>query len=348
LWSMFSLCLHAQIAMGPTLNTFGVLGGSTVTNSGPTVVTGNLGVSPGTAITGFTGIAPGGPGTVTGSIHSADPFAAEGQNELTAAFNAAAAAPATANKAGDLGGQTLFPGVYAISTSIGLTGTLVLDAQGNNNAQFIFQIGSTLTTAPNSAVLLQNGAQAANVFWQVGTSATIDTNSVFAGNILAQASISLNTGASLQGRALARTGAVTLLSNVVTSPGGAGGAPPLTPSVSCASGSGQTTQVYSSSLGAIGGTPPYTFAITVGVLPIGLGINTSTGAITGTPTTLGVFPYTARVTDSTSQSATSTCSITISAPGPPATPAPTSLILVLTGLAGLGLYRARRMFTRAG
>src|SRR5579872_2535045 len=152
LWSTFSLCLQAQISLGPTVGTFGVLAGSTVTNSGPTVVTGNLGVSPGTAITGFTGIAPGGPGTVTGSIHSADPFAAQAQNELTAAYNASAAAASTALKAGDLGGQTLFPGVYTSSSSLGLTGTLVLDAQGNANAQFIFQIASTLTTAVGSSV----------------------------------------------------------------------------------------------------------------------------------------------------------------------------------------------------
>jgi Protein of unknown function (DUF3494). len=201
LWSTFSLGLQAQISLGPTVSTFGVLAGSTVTNSGPTVVTGNLGVSPGTAITGFTGIAPGGPGIVSGSIHSADPFAAQAQNELTAAYNAAAAAASTALKAGDLGGQTLFPGVYTSTSSIGLTGTLVLDAQGNANAQFIFQVASALTTAVGSSVLLQNGAQASNVFWQIGSSATLGTGSAFAGNILALASVSLNTGASLQGRA---------------------------------------------------------------------------------------------------------------------------------------------------
>ena len=142
LWSMFSLGLNAQISLGPTVGSFGVLAGSTVTNSGPTVVSGNLGVSPGTAITGFTGIAPGGPGTVIGAIHSADAFALQAQNELTAAYNAAAGAASTATKAGDLGGQTLFPGVYTSSSSLGLTGTVTLDAQGNPNAQFIFQIAS--------------------------------------------------------------------------------------------------------------------------------------------------------------------------------------------------------------
>ena len=109
LWSTLSLSLNAQISLGPTVATFGVLAGSTVTNSGPTVVTGNLGVSPGTAVTGFTGIAPGGPGTVTGTIDSANAVAAQAQNELTVAYNAAAGAAVTATKAGDLGGQTLFP-----------------------------------------------------------------------------------------------------------------------------------------------------------------------------------------------------------------------------------------------
>jgi hypothetical protein len=163
-WSTFSLCLNAQISLGPTVSSFGVLAGSTVTSSGPTVVTGNLGVSPGTAITGFTGIAPGGPGIVVGTIHSADAFAAQAQSELTAAYNAAAGAASTATKNGDLGGQTLFAGVYTASSSLGITGTVTLDAQGNPNAQFIFQIGSALTTATSSVVRLINGAQPGNVF----------------------------------------------------------------------------------------------------------------------------------------------------------------------------------------
>lgn len=218
--------LNAQITLGPTVDTFGVLAGSTVTNSGPTVVIGNLGVSPGTAITGFAGIAPGGPGVVSGTINSANGLAAQAQNELTAAYNAAAGAASTGVASADLGGQTLFAGVYTNATSIGLTGTLTLDAQGNPNAQFIFQMGSTLTTASSSTVLLINGAQASNVFWKVGSSASLGTTSTFAGNILAQASISFGTGAVLQGRALARTGAVTLLSNTITAPAGISGPPP--------------------------------------------------------------------------------------------------------------------------
>jgi hypothetical protein len=232
-WSALSLGLNAQLTLGPTVGTFGVLAGSTVTSSGSTVVTGNLGVSPGTAITGITGIAPGGPGTVTGTINSANAFALQAQNELTAAYNAAAAAASTATKAGDLGGQTLFAGVYTSSSTLGITGTVTLDAQNNPNAQFIFQIGSGLTTATGSNVSLINGAVAANVFWQVGSSATLGSTSSFSGNILALSSISLGTGESLNGRALARGGAVTLLGNSVNTPsslGGNGGGPPTPPS----------------------------------------------------------------------------------------------------------------------
>jgi hypothetical protein len=227
-WSALSLGLNAQLTLGPTVGTFGVLAGSTVTSSGSTVVTGNLGVSPGTAITGITGIAPGGPGTVTGTINSANAFALQAQNELTAAYNAAAGAASTATKAGDLGGQTLFAGVYTSSSTLGITGTVTLDAQNNPNAQFIFQIASGLTTATGSSVSLINGAVAANVFWQVGSSATLGSTSSFSGNILALSSISLGTGASLNGRALARGGAVTLLGNSVNTPatlGGNGGGP---------------------------------------------------------------------------------------------------------------------------
>ena len=232
--SIFPVCLHAQISLGPTVDTFGVLAGSTVTNSGPTTVVGNLGVSPGTAITGFTGIAPGGPGLVSGTINSANAFAAQAQTELTAAYNAAAGAASTATVAGDLGGLTFFPGVYTSSSTLGITGTVTLNALGNPNAQFIFQIGSALTTATSSNVLLINGATPSNVFWQMGSSATLGSTSNFSGNLLALSSISLGTSTVLQGRALARTGAVTLLSNTITAPAGLSGPPPplITPAPS--------------------------------------------------------------------------------------------------------------------
>jgi hypothetical protein len=225
-------CLNAQISLGPTVASFGVLAGSTVTSSGPTLVIGNLGVSPGSAITGFSGFPPGGPGTVSGSINSANGLAGTAQNELTTAYNAAAGAISTAVAPADIGGLTLNPGVYTTATSLGITGAVTLNGQGNPNSQFIFQIGSTLTTAAGSSVVLTNGAQASNVFWQVGSSATLGTTTLFSGNILALASISLNTGATLQGRALARNGAVTLLSNTISAPGFSPLPPPVTPAPS--------------------------------------------------------------------------------------------------------------------
>jgi Ice-binding-like len=222
----FCLCLKAQISLGPTVSTFGVLAGSTVTSSGATIVVGNLGVFPGTAITGFTGIAPGGPGTVVGTIHSADAVAGQAQFELTAAYNTAAGLPSNGLNPPDLGGTTVSPGVHTSSSTLGITGNVTLDGLGNPNSIFVFQIGSGLTTATNSSVTLINNASAANVYWQVGSSATLGTTSSISGNIMAQASISVGTGAALAGRALARTGAVTLLGNSVTSPAGPGTTPP--------------------------------------------------------------------------------------------------------------------------
>jgi type VI secretion system secreted protein VgrG len=179
-----------------------------VTNTGPTTIQGNVGVSPGTAITGFP------PGSVNGTIYSAGTVAAQAQADLTTAYNFAASEPVMTNLTGqDLGGLTLTPGVYKFNSSAQLTGTLTLDNTLNANALFVFQIGSTLTTASNSSVVFENGFDG-NVFWQVGSSATLGTGTAFEGNILALDSITLNTGATiLDGRALARNGAVTLDTN---------------------------------------------------------------------------------------------------------------------------------------
>jgi hypothetical protein len=196
---------------------FAVLGGETVTNTGPTTITGNLGVSPGSAVTGFP------PGTVTGgSIHAGDAAAAQAQSDLVTAYNGLAGMPVTHNYSGtDLGSLTLTSGVYRFDTSAQLTGTLTLDAQGTNNAFWVFQIGSTLTTASSSLVnminLGSNGGKDNGVFWQVGSSATLSTGTTFEGNILALASITLNTGATIpNGRALAQTGAVTLDTDLIS------------------------------------------------------------------------------------------------------------------------------------
>lgn len=208
---LVSNALAAQPAVGlGTADSFAVLAGSTVTNTGPLTLNGDLGVSPGTALTGFP------PGTVNGATHAADVGAGQAQSDLTVAYNDAAGRTPPVTVAGDLGGLTLTPGDYKASSSLGLTGVVTLDAEGNPSAVFVFQIGSALTTASASHVALINGTQPCNVFWQIGSSATLGTTSVFAGNILALTSISMNNGVTLDGRALARNGAVTLINDTIT------------------------------------------------------------------------------------------------------------------------------------
>ena len=196
-------------------NAFAVLAGSTVSSTGPSIITGDLGVSPGTAVEGFP------PGVLNGAMFTGvDSAAGQAKLDLTAAFNEAAGrSVGPVSLPGNLSGLTLYPGLYANSTSVMLSvGNVTLDAQGDANAVFLFQMGSTLTTGSSTQVILSGGAKAANVFWQVGTSATLGTTSIFKGNILSQASITLATGAALEGRALTQTGAVTLDGANITVP----------------------------------------------------------------------------------------------------------------------------------
>lgn len=190
---------------------FAVLAGSTVTNTGSSVITGELGVSPGTAITGFP------PGIVKlGQIRSNDAVAAQAVADAAIAYNNLAGQAVTTEQAAAMGsGMVLIPGVYHFTSAADITGSLVLDAQGSSTAVFVFQVEEALTLNNNAAINLINGATASNVFWQVGTSATLGTSSAFYGSILAGAGITLNTGATLVGRALAGT-AVTLDGSTVT------------------------------------------------------------------------------------------------------------------------------------
>jgi Ice-binding-like len=223
IWPATGLAAGGPLPNIGTAGNYAVLAAATVTNTGPSWITGQIGLSPGTSVTGFP------PGT-SGHQDIADGAAVQAMLDLTTAYNNAAGATTTANLTGDLGSRTLVPGTYKYSSSAGLTGTLVLDGGGSTTGLWIFQIGSTLTTASSSRVSLINGAQPCDVFWQVGSSATIGTSTTFVGNILANTSITMTTGATLNGRALAgaitSSGAVTLDTNRIIQPSGCGYAVP--------------------------------------------------------------------------------------------------------------------------
>jgi Ice-binding-like len=218
--SLFIFLLAGLSAMAATVNTvnlgtadsFAVLGGSGVTNTGASVVFGNLGVSAGGVVTGFP------PGLVKGTTSAGDAVAAQAQNDLTAAYNSAKGQSCGSTLSGqNLGGLTLTSGVYCFGSSAFLNGTLTLDAQGDQHAFFLFLIGNSLTTASSSSIVFKNGGYGENVFWQVGSTATLGTNTTFAGNILAFDNINLNTGASIQcGRAFSQHGGVTMDTNDVS------------------------------------------------------------------------------------------------------------------------------------
>jgi hypothetical protein len=204
----------APVPLG-TAASFAVLAGSTITNTGPTTINGDLGLSPGTSVTGFP------LGVVSGATHVADSVALQAKADLTAAYINAAARPVTATIPVELGGTTQTPGVYdSAAGTFGITGTLTLDAQGDPNAVFIFKAASTLITAAASNVSLINGARASHVFWVVGSSATLGAGSTLQGNVLALTSITVTTGTTISGRALARNGAVTLDTDLITDPVG--------------------------------------------------------------------------------------------------------------------------------
>lgn len=228
---------QAPVGLG-TATSFAVLAGETITNTGPTTINGDVGLHPGTDTPGFSTV------TLNGSLQVNNAVALQAKNDLVTAYNDAAGRTPVTTVATELGGTTPKAGVYDSSSgTFGLTGDLTLDAEGDPNAVFIFHTVETLITAPGSKVLLINGAQACNVFWKVGSSATLDTTTSFKGNILALTSIGLLTGATLEGRAFARNGAVTMQTNVITRPTCLTSTPttPTTPSTPTVAGTGGTT-----------------------------------------------------------------------------------------------------------
>ncbi len=243
---------------------YSVLAGSTVTNTGPTSLSGELGVSPGTAITGFP------PGVAGGATHAGDANAASAQSSLTTAYlDAAGRAPTGTSLGSALAGGTFLAGVYNASSSLDVSGAVTLDGEGDPNAVFVFQVGASLTTASSTSIVLTGNAQACNVFWQVGASATLGTTTTFAGSVLAQTSISVGTGTTVAGRALARDGAVTLDTTVFTDP-------------SCVST--PTTTTVTATPATAGGTTTVTATVAApgAATPTGTVTFTADGAVVGT------------------------------------------------------------------
>ncbi len=267
----FGPALQAQeesVGLG-TADDFALLSGETITNTGPTSITGDVGVHPGAAAPGFEASI-----TLDGEFHETDAVAEQAKVDLVTAYDDADGRSVTATVDTELGGETLIPGVYdSASTTFEITGTLTLDAQGDPNAVFIFQMGSTLLATTGSSVILTNGAQACNVFWQVTSSATLEAGSSFVGNILALTSITLETGATVEGRVLARNGSVTLDSNTITRAVCAAAAPDTTTTTAAPD---TTTTAAAATTTSAAGT-----ATTVAP-PVG-GVDTGGGSSTGAP-----------------------------------------------------------------
>lgn len=221
-WAGAALIVSGTLAQAQTVvdlggaSGFGVLAATTVTSTGPTIVDGDLGLTDGTAITGFAGYGTGGTGLVLGAFHAEDGIALQAGQGLSAAYSALSAETPTVTSVATLGNQTLTAGVYNAPIALSISGTLTLDGQGSSDAVFVFQIGSTLNTAIGTQIVLTGGATAANVFWEVGSSATFGGGTLLQGDVLADTSIVAGVGTVVDGRLLAMTGSVTLDSDTIS------------------------------------------------------------------------------------------------------------------------------------
>lgn len=306
---------EAPVGLG-TAGTYSVLGGQTVTNTGPSSLSGDLGVWPGSAITGFP------PGKVGGSTHAGDAVAKQAQSDLVVAYDDAAGRAPTAAVAGDLVGKTLTAGVYKSTGPLALGGPLTLDAQGDPNAVFIFQVATTLITASASTVNVINSAQACRIFWQVGTSVTLGTDSSFKGTVMAMASNSNNTNAVIEGRLLVRTGQVSLDNNTFTTPGCVT-TPAPTPTASfTASATSGTAPVSVQLTDTSAGAP------TSWLWNFGNGTTSTVQKPSVTYTLAGTYTVTLTASNASGASTPVSRTITVTAPAP--APAPTTTTTTTT------------------
>ena len=333
--------INGPINLGTAAN-YGALAGSTVTNTGATEITGLVGVYPGSAITGF-------PPGISAGEQAATTTEAAAQSDLTIAYGVASSLTPTATGLGDLVGQTLVAGVYRGGV-LSLSGDVTLNGQGNANAVWVFQADSALDIGSGSRVVLTNGANACNVFWKVGSSATIDTSAQFVGTVLADQAIVARTGASIQGRLLARIAEVTLENNLITVPIGCSSGGVVTSSPVVTSGSPTPASLgrpYNFTVAAAG-SPTASFAIDSGALPAGLTLDGATGRIVGTPTDLGTSSFVVRASNGVPSDTLVTLAITVSPAALAATGLQDTAPLVVGAVALLlvGLVLRRRSTLR--
>jgi len=341
----------ATVLTGPidlgTSGTYGTLAGSALTNTGPTTVGGDIGVNPGSSITGFSA-APN--GTNTGAVNDDNQAALQAQTDLTTAYNNAAGLTPTSSGLAELSGMSLTPGVYSGGAlSLSDNGALTL-AGTSADSVWVFQAASSLTIGSATHIIITGGASACNVFWQVGSSATIGTSAQFQGTILAADSVTAATGATVTGRLLASSAAVTLESNVITVPTdcSAGSTPVQSDSPAISSSAPLAATVgkpYTFEITASGAPAP-TYSVTSGTLPEGLSLDGTTGMISGTPLNRGTTTFSITATNAVAPNASAIYTMSTGVPvlaltGTDATPA----LAIASGLlfvGGLLMLVARR------